>query len=94
MINQTITAALLLFASFQFVLIFGEISSTDTAQFDFAVSLIKRNSAGRSINVFILPKARFGLSNVLAKLTGEDLFKYINDTKRSSVTVSDSSNCN
>ncbi|EJW73906.1 hypothetical protein WUBG_15185 [Wuchereria bancrofti] len=37
--------------------------------------------------VFILPKARFGLSNVLAKLTGEDLFKYINDTKRSSVTV-------
>ncbi|KAK6113060.1 Serpin (serine protease inhibitor) family protein [Brugia pahangi] len=41
MINETITAALLLFASFQFVLIFGEISSTDTAQFDFAVDLIK-----------------------------------------------------
>ncbi|VDO22219.1 unnamed protein product [Brugia timori] len=41
MINQTITAALLLFASFQFVVIFGEISSTDTAQFDFAVALIK-----------------------------------------------------
>ncbi|VDM21856.1 unnamed protein product [Wuchereria bancrofti] len=46
MINQTITAALLLFASFQFVLIFGEISSTDTAQFDFAVSLIKEIAQG------------------------------------------------
>ncbi|KAK6113061.1 Serpin (serine protease inhibitor) family protein [Brugia pahangi] len=37
--------------------------------------------------VFILPKARFGLSDVLAKLTGEDLFKYINDAKKNYVTV-------
>ncbi|VDK88338.1 unnamed protein product [Onchocerca ochengi] len=51
MVKQTITAILLLFASTQFVLIFGRTSLTvDYAQFDFAVRLIQETArSGRSV---------------------------------------------
>ncbi|KAM3727930.1 Heterochromatin-associated protein MENT [Dirofilaria immitis] len=46
------------------------------------VQVVKMPYVGNEIEmVFILPKIRFGLSNVLQNLTGSDLVKYIHNAK-------------
>ncbi|EFO16302.1 serpin, partial [Loa loa] len=56
---------------------------------DDSVQVIKLPYIGNEVEmVFILPKTRFGLANVLKFLTGEKLFKYIRDAQLQSVSIS------
>ncbi|EJW71513.1 non-specific serine/threonine protein kinase [Wuchereria bancrofti] len=55
---------------------------------DDVVKVIKLSYIGDEVEmVVILPKRRFGLSDVLKNLSGEKLLKYVNETENRSVSI-------
>ncbi|KAK6114525.1 Serpin (serine protease inhibitor) family protein [Brugia pahangi] len=65
-------------------------AKSDTVPYyeDDAVQVIKLPYIGDEVEmVFILPRRRFGLSDVLGNLSGEKLFKYVNEATNRSVFI-------
>ncbi|EJW73224.1 hypothetical protein WUBG_15870 [Wuchereria bancrofti] len=65
-------------------------AKSDTVPYyeDDAVKVIKLPYIGDEVEmVVILPKKRFGLSDVLKNLSGEKLLKYVNEAKNRSVSI-------